>query len=148
MRVLIAKCTEKYTVDSRNGPLTTVTLSMEPDGSLTTPRGDFVFIVHDEEDLKVYQVGTRFRLTPELSVSPVSARPKSDPTDAQALELADVVLELDRRIISLDPTENNKSAREALMAHQALAAPFLARWVKSKVEAPWTHWAASWPTPR
>ena len=116
-------------MDTVNGPLTTVTLSMEPDGSLTTPRGDFVFIVHDEEDLEAYQVGKRFRLTPELSGSP-------DPTDARALEVADNVLELDRRILSLDPTENNKSALEALMSQQALAAPLLAQWVKSKVEAP------------
>ena len=66
MRPIIAKCTARHTVDSINGPLTTVILSLTPDGSLTTPRGDFTFVLHDAADLEAYQVGKRFRLDPKL----------------------------------------------------------------------------------
>ncbi len=63
MRGIVMKCVERHTVESANGPLTTVVL--KPGGPLNTNTGSITIHVHDKEDLDAYQVGNEFLLKPE-----------------------------------------------------------------------------------
>lgn len=64
MTPIIVKCAVRQTKDTVNGPLTSVTLV--PHRPFDSAIGDITFFVHDEEDLRAYQVGKRFRLVPEI----------------------------------------------------------------------------------
>jgi phosphoribosyl-dephospho-CoA transferase len=63
LRPILVKCTERHTVETVNGPLTSVTLV--PDGPLNTNTGAITIFVHDLADLRAYEVGKMYRLTPD-----------------------------------------------------------------------------------
>lgn len=66
LSTLVMKCVSRHEEDTCNGPLVTVTLALDEQGSLPTAKERLTFFIHSREELAAYQVGRRFRLTPEL----------------------------------------------------------------------------------
>jgi len=62
----------------------------------------------------------------------------AEPNDARILELAEDILELQRRIDGLDDPKgkvDDRNTLHALMSQQATAAPVVARWVQARLRA-------------